>query len=71
MPIYEYQCQSCDEKFEAIVHGSQKPECPNCGGVKLKKQFSTFAVNAPQPVAFGGGCSTCGDPRGPGACALD
>ncbi len=36
MPIYEYRCQDCGEKFEKLVRGnSGQPEltCPNCGGL--------------------------------------
>jgi len=45
MPIYEYRCKACDNVFEAIVQGSQKPECPKCDSKKLEKLFSAFAVN--------------------------
>ncbi|MDP6040317.1 MAG: zinc ribbon domain-containing protein [Candidatus Latescibacteria bacterium] len=62
MPIYEYQCSECDQAFEAIVQGSQKASCPNCGSVKLSKLFSTFAVSGGggggMPVPVGGGCGT-------------
>ena len=58
MPIYEYRCKGCDQTFEAIVQGNQKPACPECGSKRLEKQFSSFAVNGgPQPVAAGA-CGT-------------
>jgi putative FmdB family regulatory protein len=44
MPIYEYRCQACDHRFEALVMGAQKPVCPECGSPKLEKQFSTFGL---------------------------
>jgi putative FmdB family regulatory protein len=31
MPIYEYSCASCDNEFEVLVRGSEKPACPDCG----------------------------------------
>jgi putative FmdB family regulatory protein len=75
MPIYEYDCQSCGNRFEKIVYGSAAPSCPSCNSVDLDKRISTFAVSSAgadsrasdSPAA----CGTCGDPRGAGACSLD
>lgn len=38
MPIYEYECQSCDERFELMQKFSDKPvkKCPKCGGAVHK-----------------------------------
>ncbi|HTK95625.1 MAG TPA: zinc ribbon domain-containing protein [Terriglobales bacterium] len=72
MPIFEYICKDCGARFEAIVHGTRKPECPHCRGKKLEQQLSVFSVGAPKgarPAA--GPCGSCGDPRGPGACNLN
>ena len=44
MPIFEYQCDSCNTRFEEIVLGNQPaPVCPECG--KTKK-FSRFYLDA-------------------------
>ena len=42
MPIYEYQCQSCEHKLEAMQKMSDEPlkECPECGKPELKKLIS-------------------------------
>jgi len=42
MPIYEYQCEKCEDAFEAIQKFSDEPltECKECGG-KLKKLISS------------------------------
>jgi putative FmdB family regulatory protein len=78
MPIFEYLCKDCEKRFEALVYGAQKPVCPDCHGKKLEQQLSVFATRSgparearSQPSDFGGGCGTCGDPRGPGSCKLD
>lgn len=44
MPIYEYQCQSCNERTEAIQSFDDPPlaVCPHCGG-QLKKLMSAPA----------------------------
>ncbi|MDR3747088.1 MAG: zinc ribbon domain-containing protein [Acidobacteriota bacterium] len=44
MPIFEYRCEGCGHRFEAILFGEQQPECPQCHTAKLEKQLSTFAV---------------------------
>ena len=33
MPIYEYRCKTCDERFEEFLSLSTKPAppCPKCG----------------------------------------
>ena len=75
MPILEYLCEICAHQFEIIVQGSQVPMCPACHSAQLEKRLSIFAVGskstsltAEMPV---GACGACGDPRGPGACAVN
>jgi putative FmdB family regulatory protein len=73
MPIFEYVCEECDFGFEALVYGREKAECPKCHSRKLAPQLSVFAVAAKgsaTPTRSVGGCGSCGDPRGPGACSL-
>ena len=45
MPIYEYQCQACNEELEALQKMSDAPllECPKCGEPALKKKVSAAA----------------------------
>ncbi len=45
MPIYEYGCQKCGKKTEAIQRMGEKPlkVCPHCGG-NLKKLHSAPAI---------------------------
>jgi len=78
VPIFEYACAKCNHRFEKIVSGSSAPEYPACGSRRLERQLSVFAVNtkssdpAPKLAKLpAGGCSTCGDPRGPGSCSLN
>ena len=47
MPIYEYRCQDCGEKFEKLVRGnSEQPElaCPICGSKQAQKLLSPFGT---------------------------
>ncbi|MFN3682087.1 MAG: FmdB family zinc ribbon protein [Nitrospira sp.] len=74
MPIFEYVCRECNHRFELLVQGTTQAVCPQCHTTKLEKQFSVFGVGATADWTAGGGpgpCGTCGDPRGPGACALN
>jgi len=45
MPIYEYECQKCSRRTEAIQRVGEKPLkiCPHCGGT-LKKLASAPAI---------------------------
>ena len=45
MPIYEYTCSDCNEEFELLIRGSEKPRCPSCGKTKLQKKFSVSAAH--------------------------
>jgi putative FmdB family regulatory protein len=73
MPLYEYQCRSCDHQFELLVRESTKLECPKCAATELHKQWSVAAVNAaptgPTRIAGPAPCGSCGDPRGAGSCS--
>ncbi|SNB45919.1 FmdB family zinc ribbon protein [Geobacter sp. DSM 9736] len=44
MPVYEYECQSCSNRFELRQKFSDAPanECPTCGG-EVKKMISSTA----------------------------
>lgn len=52
MPIYEYECQACGHRMEAIQKFSDAPlsDCPACQQAALRKQ-----VSAPSFRLKGGG----------------
>ena len=45
MPLYEYQCEACQHRFEKIQKFSDPPieVCPACGGT-VKKLISSPAI---------------------------
>lgn len=65
MPIFEYQCKSCGEKYEiyhSIKENTKDIICPECKSIDYKKLFSQFSASInnykmrePLPTA----CSTC------------
>ena len=42
MPIYEYQCECCNQCFEKLVFAGDDEEtiCPNCCDTKVKRLMS-------------------------------
>ena len=52
MPIYEYLCEDCGERFEQLVRhpAIDRVACPRCGKDRLNQQISSFL--APMPGKF-------------------
>ena len=47
MPIYEYICDDCGERYERIVmNGKTKITCPKCSSAKSTIQLSVFAAHS-------------------------
>lgn len=47
MPVYEYQCESCDHRYSALVSikdSEELPQCPRCGNEQVRKVPSSVAV---------------------------
>lgn len=77
MPVYEYTCEKCDQRFDRLVRSmssESKPACPACGSEQTARALSTFAVGADgggKPSASGGGDPMCGRCGGlPGSCQM-
>ena len=76
MPLFEYACKECDHEFEALVRGSEAPECPSCHSTELQRRLSVFAAHTNGHASSAassamGACGSCGDPRGPGSCSIN
>jgi putative FmdB family regulatory protein len=66
MPIYEYRCTTCHERFESLVTSAERVEarCPCCGTDRVERLLSTFAVGkaseaAPTPGPCGSSDCAC------------
>ncbi len=47
MPLYEYQCAACSDRFEARRPFSQANDpvpCPSCASDQTRKVFGTIAL---------------------------
>lgn len=80
MPIYEYTCRGCGEKFEQLVRSmsggdQEKFACPKCGSKQTARALSVFAVGAEGAKSSGAASSSdlpmCGRCGGPGPCAME
>ena len=45
MPISDFHCLDCGEKFEALVL-EDRAHIPGCQGARLEQQISSFAVSS-------------------------
>lgn len=60
MPLYEYECEKCAERFEELVsrgEGAAEPSCPACGSRQTRRVQSSFAVGRPSAPASS--CTSC------------
>jgi len=77
MPIYDFYCSDCRERFELLTSyatSAGEIACPNCQGSRVRKLFSVFATSGRasdsgeygsygEDAGYSGGCA-CG-----GACS--
>jgi putative FmdB family regulatory protein len=73
MPLYEYVCRRCGRGFEELVRADTVVACPGCAATDVTRVMSVVTIGHASDGAARapGACGTCGDPRGPGACAMD
>ena len=78
MPLYEYQCESCQASVEVLVRNpSETAECPECGSKRLSKQLSVAAAPAISgsaaslPMCAPASPQTCGRPQCGSGCMFD
>lgn len=48
MPIYEYRCRECGEKFDKLVRSATDEielSCPSCGSKQAEKLLSMFGTS--------------------------
>jgi len=72
MPLFEYACLECGNRFE-ILRGANRADdvtiCEQCHGARVKRLLSVFAAPrggetmSEAPMTYSGGCA-CG-----GACS--
>ena len=73
MPLYEYRCPSCNDRFERLARFSDglEADCPQCGSVspRVLSTFAAFVSGSDGSMAsVGGGCACASG--GSCACAM-
>jgi putative FmdB family regulatory protein len=46
MPIFEFECRDCSNKFEELTKVQEKICCPQCKSFNLRKLISAFGTNS-------------------------
>ena len=74
MPIYEYICQSCGQRF-SFIHkrlNEPLPPCPHCQSKDVRKQISAFNAASSSPASHCAEADACPAAGGhtccPGCC---
>lgn len=60
MPIYEYRCEECGERFDKFVRSAATPievVCPKCQSVKCRKSISLFGMSGSSTQSAGAAAS--------------
>ncbi|RKY88404.1 zinc ribbon domain-containing protein [candidate division KSB1 bacterium] len=67
MPIYEYRCRNCDEKFEILIRSEQDEKnlsCSECGSKDVMRLYSMFGFSSERGFVSSTqsslSCSSCG-----------
>ena len=60
MPIYEYRCAGCGERFEMLRerHDADPPRCAHCGSAAVERLLSLFSVTQPGATPVPGPCGS-------------
>ncbi|MFQ6109033.1 MAG: zinc ribbon domain-containing protein [Candidatus Aminicenantales bacterium] len=63
MPIYEFVCRKCGERFEALVSIGKERDvtCASCGSSDIQKLFSSFGIGggSSRVTSSSSACTTC------------
>ncbi|MDA7864966.1 zinc ribbon domain-containing protein [bacterium] len=67
MPLYEFECKSCDSIVEMLVRSTQETSCcPDCGTTELKRLLSvpsSPSIKSKSDLPVAGAGDSCGAPR--------
>jgi len=59
VPVFDFKCQECGNKFDIMVSNRQKEEvrCPTCGAEKVQQLLSAFS--SPKTGSMPDSCAGC------------
>jgi putative FmdB family regulatory protein len=63
MPIFEYRCEECGQRFDAFFRRAEEAEekeitCSKCGSQKVRKLFSVIGLGGSDNSHRDNSCST-------------
>jgi len=63
MPIFEYRCEDCGQRFDAFFRRADEAEekqvtCSECGSDKVRKLFSVIGLGGSERSFSNDSCST-------------
>ena len=69
MPLFEFVCKKCGNKFEKMMFSINKEEieCPECKSKEVEKQFSLFSAGSSQSNS--GLSVSCQEKKKSGCCS--
>lgn len=53
MPIYEFECEECGDRFEELVAAGRVAACPGCGSERARRLYSAVSPPGRQPRGAG------------------
>lgn len=54
MPVYEFECEECGERFEELTaSGARELPCPSCGSEQTRRLLSPVSPAGRQPRGAG------------------
>jgi putative FmdB family regulatory protein len=54
MPVYEFECEECGERFEELTSSDTRSlECPRCGSSRTQRLLSPVSPAGRQPRGAG------------------
>ncbi len=67
MPVFDFKCKDCGEKFEKLIFKEEEIKnitCPKCGSKNIEKLLSGFRIGGTEnssscSVCSSGSCSSC------------
>lgn len=67
MPLYEFHCPRCEERFEELVRSLEQADevvCPECGSRDVKRLQSGFATPGSGSGSTGAPAPSCSSSGG-------
>lgn len=49
MPIFEFECERCGERFEELIAAEAAVACPACGSADARRLYSSVSPPGRQP----------------------